>query len=1617
MTSETTPAQHGALIVQSPAAVRLNAQNRRLVQSSVPGQPSTARLVIQKGIDAVENHGLEVFVQCLYMVPGVGNALSLRDVAIDLYRICSVQGAATDVSNWMILAIDAIGVVPGGNEVPVPVRTVMKDIAIGFVKGMIPATALDMLWGAAQGNAKDYLTQLDQHMARRKDDIRRWVSQTVQGLRSFIANPPGVLAQQRAIEGKKDQGFWSWLPDGETVMVHAVDELLAVTLPGSDEPVRDVLLGWLAQFERDSNGMLDQAFGAAEQTGTLLAMAAQIARAFEARRHHASHVVERGPGPAHEPDVKGAAHIGHYQTGAQASQLPAACHCLLPSANRISERPIDYATGDENLAQTDFVVDGIVPIVWSRLYRSSLDAYDTSPLGARWSSAFHLSLEVRGDGTLVFFDAENRAVPLPAVAVGEAVDVPTEHFSVARPDAKTIFLGYPDGSRETYVLAGPRYRLQCRLGRDGLGHTLAYNEAGQLVSISDGHDTSIRLTYRNGRVSAIHRIDGQGRNSSLLATYRYDDTGDLLAHHDALDQVRGYDYRDHLLTRYTDFNSYAVHLDWHWPGKPDGLAAPASAQCVRTYIRYPGADRLNSRKILEETRFEYHREHWFTKVTDAAGNVTFYRYDRDNRIVRVERADGTGESYEWDANHNITGIRDAAGRMRRFDYDAQGRIVAETDAVGRKTLTEYDAHGLPVKVTGPAGQTTITAYDPLGRPVSVTDEAGRTTQYAWNDAGRLVSLTDPKGGVRRFSYDAAGRLLQATDCSGYATRYQYDALGHLLRRIDAEDAETAYQHDALGRLVKVTYPDGTAESFQYDGEGNVVAHIDGAMQVTRFAWKMDRHPVSREDAAGHTVMYRYDDQWRLVKLINENGSATSFKYDAIGQLIEQTGFDGKTVRHEYDEAGFRIASREGDVETLFTRDALGRLKERIVRKAGVEHADCHEQFYYDLHGRLTAAQTSGSRVVFHYDDAGNLIAEEQHLRTESAGPYVVVTRHGYDALGNRTRTQLPNTLKIDWLRYGSGHVHGVMVNGEPLLDFERDRLHRETTRTHRAFSARREYDPAGRLLKQIAQLAPSPSPSLSQPQAQSHSQPAATETPTRLSGRRYRYGPQGHLTHIDDDLRGATSYGYDPVGRLLEAVTPDLTETFAYDRAGNRVDPEKVPVRPEVETFAERVARHTREQAQWEAANPGRQYYMGTRPDERANREDALMAEYERRLPKCLDNLLKELEHTRYHYDERGNLIRRIDWGGPTWVYRYDLSNRLVEASRYAKTPEDTTDQHGTDAHHRHRTYIGRTVPELTATYRYDAFGRRTVKEVMQPDGNTDITVFVWDGDVLLIEERFTRTPQKPAWSRPVAPEPALASMVREDPEDAYSLPVAQRAHALDVAWQGVSLYLHEPGTFVPLARLDEKLVEPAYLATGTDGRAVRVPAKTTHTTLFYLNDHLGTPQEIVNDSGKVVWIGRYRAWGAVKKGTKVWQEKPNPGRTVNPIRFQGQYYDEETGLHYNRHRYYDPDAGRFISRDPIGLAGGINVYAYAPNPVTWVDPLGLARSGQWTDVGNGQIRIDPPHVENTNQQVHAHCQCKSRKQEIVVNKDGSQSHGSRGDVSGLTRTEKDYLRDKGFDL
>ncbi len=125
----------------------------------------------------------------------------------------------------------------------------------------------------------------------------------------------------------------------------------------------------------------------------------------------------------------------------------------------------------------------------------------------------------------------------------------------------------------------------------------------------------------------------------------------------------------------------------------------------------------------------------------------------------------------------------------------------------------------------------------------------------------------------------------------------------------------------------------------------------------------------------------------------------------------------------------------------------------------------------------------------------------------------------------------------------------------------------------------------------------------------------------------------------------------------------------------------------------------------------------------------------------------------------------------------------------------------------------------------------------------------------------------------------------------------------------------------------------------------------------FYQLDHLGTPMELTIGNGTVVWSADYRAYGKIAK--------QHVEEIKNPLRFQGQYFDEETGLHYNRHRYYSPDTGRFTTADPIGLAGGLNSYQYVKNPIGFVDPLGLTQgSGHCPGDGSTDNPIGEPEFE-----------------------------------------------------
>ena len=146
-------------------------------------------------------------------------------------------------------------------------------------------------------------------------------------------------------------------------------------------------------------------------------------------------------------------------------------------------------------------------------------------------------------------------------------------------------------------------------------------------------------------------------------------------------------------------------------------------------------------------------------------------------------------------------------------------------------------------------------------------------------------------------------------------------------------------------------------------------------------------------------------------------------------------------------------------------------------------------------------------------------------------------------------------------------------------------------------------------------------------------------------------------------------------------------------------------------------------------------------------------------------------------------------------------------------------------------------------------------------------------------------------------------------------------------------------------------------------------------TIYHYQLDHLGTPQEVTNDDGRIVWQVGLKTWGAVARTSIAEVEQP--------IRFQGQYYDAETGLCYNRFRYYAPDDGCYVHQDPIKLAGGTNLAGYTANPARWIDPFGLARCAFVDDDGVLNLKNKYPagsdedlalqkHVSDWNDQIQA---------------------------------------------
>ena len=293
-----------------------------------------------------------------------------------------------------------------------------------------------------------------------------------------------------------------------------------------------------------------------------------------------------------------------------------------------------------------------------------------------------------------------------------------------------------------------------------------------------------------------------------------------------------------------------------------------------------------------------------------------------------------------------------------------------------------------------------------------------------------------------------------------------------------------------------------------------------------------------------------------------------------------------------------------------------------------------------------------------------------------------------------------------------------------------------------------------------------------------------------------------------------------------------------------------------------------------------------------------------------------------YQYDAVGNLVRTDDQTNGSRDYTYDALGRITQSAdeHYRYDPAHNLTDGSRIGGNRLTQYKG-------ISYRYDPLGNLIEKQ----HNNGEIQHYRYNADNQLTEAEIHRPGQNTVLYR-----------YRYDPMGRRIAKVHPDGNEIQYLWDGSRLLqeYRKDRTYTYVYTEDRNYEPLAQITTYNGSDKARE-------ILYYHNDQIGIPREMTDEEGNIVWSGDYSGWG------KLTQEGRLKMDIHQPFRLQNQLYDEETGLHYNFFRYYDPEIGRFTQQDPIGLLGGENLYALARNAISYIDPLGLSSNDYVDEFGD----------------------------------------------------------------
>ena len=785
------------------------------------------------------------------------------------------------------------------------------------------------------------------------------------------------------------------------------------------------------------------------------------------------------------------------------------------AAQRTSEQkttcgdPVDVATGDVILTETDLILPAVLPLRLTRTYLSSYRAGRS--FGREWASTLDQRVEA-GPGHLRLIGEDGSALPFP----GNAVLDPTSRKLLYRTQDGGFCCEEPGTGMRWHFRRPPGvdlpdgvYPLIAIADRNDNRVEITWGPTGAVAAVA--HSAGYRVavtTDSNGRVVGFAVQDSETR--CVLREFGYDDAGRLSRISNPAGATRAFEYSGSgLLSAWIDATGYTYRFAYDRSGRCIAQGGDdGSLAAIFAYVRGRDGGRI-------------------TTFTDSLGAATSYRIDDRLQVTAVTDAVGAVTTTAFDNVRRPVLRTDPLGRTTQMRYTPYGDIAVVIRADGRARQFDYERPGLVSRIHEFDGQIWSFGYDEAGNLIRATDPSGATARYRWRSGGRLAAIVDPCGATTIIDTNPSGLPVTVVAPGGAVTRYRYDMLGRIIEITDPAGAVTGIEWAPCGKPARRIFSDGTSECWHYDLNGSVVRYCGPAGNSVTFDYGPFGCVIGRTEPDGAATRFAYDTALRLTSITNPQNLVWGYSYDAVGRTISETDYDGRILTYAYDPAGQLVSRCNGaDEETTYGYDRLGNL---ITRNGAGESLS----YSYDQLNRLVGATNADAVVEFIRDVCGRVIEERSNGRSVSST---------YDAAGRRRSCTGPSGVQIRWDFDYAGRVSGTTVDGRRFTSV-RDTAGRETCRrfgsglaVHQRFSA------IGQLVTQTVRRESAPS-------EWNSGNPVAAER--ILLEREYSYRPDRTIGSVDDSRIGNRRYEFDPNGRITTVTGPGGVESYIYDTIGN----------------------------------------------------------------------------------------------------------------------------------------------------------------------------------------------------------------------------------------------------------------------------------------------------------------------------------------------------------------------------------------------------------------------------------------------------------------------------------